>query len=82
MVTQKSTTDYKKLTTIFFVIWIAILPVAMLVQVVTRFVAVQVPEIEVVQVVINILSLLMGVYFFFGWIPVLILFIKSKNQAK
>ena len=82
MAKQKSATDYRKITAIFFVIWIAILPVAMFVQAVTRFATVQVPEVEGVDTFINILSLLMGLYFFFGWIPVLVLYLKSRKQVK
>ncbi len=80
MANQGSTPNYKKLAVIFLVIWLVILPVAMLVQTITRFVTAQAPEVESVEEVVNILSFLMGIYFFFGWIPVLIFYIKSKKQ--
>lgn len=80
MANQGTTPNFKKLAVIFLVIWLVILPLTMLVQTITRFVTAQAPEVESVEAVVNVLSFLMGIYFFFGWIPVLIFYLKSKKQ--
>lgn len=72
----------KKIATILLILWIICLPLALIVQVFIRFVTAQVPEVENIDAVVNILSFLIGLYFFFGWIPVLIFYSKSKRTVK
>jgi len=79
MALQKPQTDYKKRATIFLVIWLSILPLALILQTIIGFVTAQVPDAQAIETIINILSFLMGIYFFIGWIPVVIFYSKSKK---
>lgn len=83
----------KRLLTVLLVLWLAAIPLSVVLQVVVRFAlahtnaipsdptAPTLPKTSPVQVLNNILSILLGLYGLLGWIPVLITYSSWKKKS-
>lgn len=83
MVQQKNKQNKsKKWFIASLIIWLAALPVTVIVQMILRFLLSGSADgsADIVQAFINIFSILLGIYGLLGWIPVIILLVIWQSK--
>lgn len=70
----------KKLFIVSLVLWLAALPLVALFQIILRFILNGIGSPDAVIAVVNIVSILIGLYGLLGWIPTTVIFIMYLNK--